>query len=434
MKANVTTNHQGRKSGVLLLCVLLISAGANAWAQEQVAPQRLQPKTLIRKPPASLDIEHIKTDLQTSGFSPASQLPLWSYTVTSSRDGNQYSGVMVGASPFTHGGQKNVNVRGYVIPLIIVTNSIATSLDFNTGQFTTVPGVTTFDSTQPSGCLTAPNNIPSRLLAESPIFNRADFMFGSTDVGRTQYVDAFQRGNFWVPLGVNNIRQDYHVLLNPVRFLNPIAINVPAPNGVAITDPLLFGPPPICPPMALIDIGWLDAYLQNTVLPQLTLRGVGPANLPMFLTSNVQMYSAPLNFNDCCIGGYHGANGSTPVQTYLVSDFDSSQFYLPPTNLAIDDTGAWSHEVAEWVNDPVGLNPTPAWGHTGQVPGCQSNLEVGDPLTGTAFPAVTMRNGFTYHLQELAFFSWFLGGESLGVNGWYSDNGTFQTDAGPVCQ
>jgi hypothetical protein len=57
------------------------------------------------------------------------------------------------------------------------------------------------------------------------------------------------------------------------------------------------------------------------------------------------------------------------------------------------------------MDDPLVNNATPAWGNIGQVTGCQSNLEVGDPLTGTAFTATL--NGFTYHPQELVFFSWF---------------------------
>ena len=87
-----------------------------------------------------------------------------------------------------------------------------------------------------------------------------------------------------------------------------------------------------------------------------------------------------------------------------------------------------SHEVGEWQNDPDTINPTPAWGHIGQVSGCQSNLEVGDPLSGTTFNDAL--GGFTYHPQELAFFSWFYHQKpSLGVNGWYSDQGTFKTFA-----
>jgi hypothetical protein len=89
--------------------------------------------------------------------------------------------------------------------------------------------------------------------------------------------------------------------------------------------------------------------------------------------------------------------------------------------------------MGELVNDPYGDNQVPPWGHAGQQPGCQENLEVGDPLTGTPMPPVTMPNGYTYDLQELVFFSWFFGGQSIGVNGWYSNNGTFLTDAGPDC-
>ena len=88
-----------------------------------------------------------------------------------------------------------------------------------------------------------------------------------------------------------------------------------------------------------------------------------------------------------------------------------------------------SHEVGEWLDDPFGNNPTPAWGNTGQVKGqCQANLEVGDPLTGTTFPVV--RKGVTYHPQELAFSSWFYGpSPSIAVNGTYSFNGTFTRPA-----
>jgi hypothetical protein len=50
---------------------------------------------------------------------------------------------------------------------------------------------------------------------------------------------------------------------------------------------------------------------------------------------------------------------------------------------------------------------------------------VGDPLSGKTFKDAL--GGFTYHPQELAFFSWFYHQTpSLGVNGWYSDQGTFK--------
>jgi hypothetical protein len=65
------------------------------------------------------------------------------------------------------------------------------------------------------------------------------------------------------------------------------------------------------------------------------------------------------------------------------------------------------------------------------VGGCQGNFEVGDPLSPGGIPptsnsfVVVGANGFTYHLQELAFFNWFYGGASTGSGGKYSNNGTF---------
>ena len=82
---------------------------------------------------------------------------------------------------------------------------------------------------------------------------------------------------------------------------------------------------------------------------------------------------------------------------------------------------------------PVREQPgSPAWGHIGQQPNCQDNLEVGDPLSGTVFTVQPPTPaGQVYHLQELAFLGWFYD-SNLGVNGWYSDRGTFTSGVGPL--
>jgi hypothetical protein len=58
---------------------------------------------------------------------------------------------------------------------------------------------------------------------------------------------------------------------------------------------------------------------------------------------------------------------------------------------------------------------------------------VGDPLTRTDLPVVVGSNGFAYHLQELAFFSWFFRTPALGAGGNFSNNGSLAGDAGAVC-
>src|SRR5207249_568972 len=109
--------------------------------------------------------------------------------------------------------------------------------------------------------------------------------------------------------------------------------------------------------------------------------------------------------------------------TYAVADFDKTGTFS-----GLTDVVTLSEEVAEWVVNPFGNNPTPAWGQSG---GCQSNLESGDPLAGVT-QLVTMSNSYTYRLQELAFDSWFYRDvPSIAVNGWYSTNHTFTSAAGP---
>lgn len=172
------------------------------------------------------------------------------------------------------------------------------------------------------------------------------------------------------------------------------------------------------------------------MIPALAAQGVNLSTLSIFLGRNLNLavFASPTNLSVCCIAGYHSTEAGAPTQTYVVANFETSGFYGP----GLSDTVILSHEVAEWMNDPFfPFNPTPPWGVV-QVPGfCQNSLEVGDPLEaggGFDYPPIVMPNGFNYHLQELAFFSWFYGAPSIGVNGWFSNNGTFVTDAGPPCQ
>lgn len=330
---------------------------------------------------------------------------------------------MVGRNPFGHEANKFARVPTLIVPVVITTNLVGTSVNSD-GTIVTTPGTTTLDPTVAnSACLAPPNDVPLKLFKQSPIIQRAQFAFGGTFVGNTQYVDAFQRANFWAYTGGTN----YHVALDPVSTTKTIYINVPAVNGLSLATSSL-GPPNFCAPLGIIDYYWFDSYLTSTIIPSLYAQGVNPGSFPIFLLANVVMATTVTNIDTCCILGYHGAEG-LPTQTYSPMDFDTTGVFGP----TIFDTSVSAHEVAEWMNDPYGDNPVPPWGHIGQQPGCQSNLEVGDPLTGTDIPNVTMPNGYTYHLQELVFYSWFFGAPSIAVNGWFSDNNTFTSDAGPPC-
>jgi hypothetical protein len=358
----------------------------------------------------------------TSPAASGSTLPVWNYQVISSRDGNLYDGVIVGQNP-NDKNNPSATVPGQLIPVLLKTHLVGTAVDTN-GILTTTAGDTTFDPTQADACLAAPNNLPVKLMRQSPVLADADFNFGGTDVGTTQYVDAFQRANFWRAID----KQNYHVRLKPI-ILAPLVIDVPVGSGLAVAPGVLANS---CAPFGIVDINFLDAFVSNA-FTQLAKEGVNPKTFPMFMLYNSAMsFGDPTNLGNCCAGGYHSINPANALtfQTYSPFDFDTTGIF----GTGSMDTGIASHEVAEWVNDPYVINPTPAWGNTGQVIGCQNNYEVGDPLTGSEAPRIVMQNGYTYHLQELAFFSWFYGAPSLGLHGWYSNNGTFLTDAGPVCQ
>jgi hypothetical protein len=345
-------------------------------------------------------------------------IPLFTYATVSSRDGKSYFGTIVGQNPFAPGKKKS-SIATQIVPIIITTENIVTAVDFTTGEFTTVPGTTTFDPTvADTNCLTTPNDVPLALAQQSPVFQPTDFIFGDTFVGNTQYVDAFQRANFWQLVGNTN----YHTMLSPITTLP--AIHVDAPSGLA-ADLASIGLPG-CGTFAGLDIDSFDELLVGTVIPSLAALGVDTTTFPIFLLHNVGFQVPPFNLYKGVVLGYHGTNG---LQTYSVVDYDSTGLFGP----GLTDVSILSHEVGEWMDDPFGTNYTPAWGHVGQQPRCQNNLEVGDPLTATIIP-VTMPNGVTYHPQELTFFSWFFGAPSIAVNDWFSNNNTFTSDAGPICQ
>jgi len=277
--------------------------------------------------------------------------------------GTTYDFTMVGSDPSSTNTTTTVPV--YIIPIKIV-----------------VAGKT-FD----------PKGVESNVTA-SPIFNAGiDFTQGGTDLGNTQYIDAFQRGNFWSHVKTNT---SYHVMLSPVTVLAEQTLNVPKQDG-SVGNPFGFGQ------VGIVNINYFDAHLQSIISGMSTIT---PGSFPIALTYNVYL-SNTKNIFGCCIGGYHSAFGSASApQTYAHST------YIPKSGVFAEDVAALSHEVGEWIDDPFVNNSAPNTG------GCGGILEVGDPLVEHDYGYVL--GGFTYHLQDLVFLDYFSGDNSLQVNGWYS--------------
>ena len=360
--------------------------------------RRLEP---LRRP----NVSAAQMDLINAQTANGSTIPLWNYSIVAGQDGKRYQGSIVGRSPYYHG-FRSTTVRAYLVPVIL-----------------TFPDGSVFNPSSYDSCV---GNSVVDLVQNSPIFQSTDFTFTDSngnnpvDVGTTQYADATQRANFWKYVApTTSMVLPYHTLLG-LNTLPAVDVIVPAGYGYANPGPCGYG---------VMDYNWWDNYVTSMLIPSLSGQGIGSANLPIFIFDSVVMYLDG-SVVECCALGDHGSylnaqNGL--LQTYIVANFDTTGTWGP-------DITALSHEVGEWMNDPDNINPTPLWGNIGQVQGCADNYEVGDALSGAVYP-VPMPNGFTYHPQELVYFSWFYDQvPSIGAGGWYSDQGTFTTDSGPVCQ
>jgi len=322
----------------------------------------------------------------------AVRLSLPSFTNSVSVAGKRYTFTQLGADP------SRSRAPNTVLPVVII--KVAALFDdgsfFAPDQFL-------------DPC--APRLLPAAtLVAQSPIFQPADYGDGAR-----QYVEEFRRLEFWSLTGARGGR-------------NPNYSVTVAPNWLQVGALVKFHGfptmPAPCGRIGLVDIKVWDSLLRQTAIPAFRQYGAGPGSLVLFLLSNVVFYDG--DQKKCCTLGYHSWFNLGGIQTYGVAEIDSSQDFKN-----VFDVGVLAHELGEWYDDPLVNNVTPRWGHVGQVSGCQSNLEVGDPLSGH-FLEVAMPNGVTYHPQELAFFSWFFGQKpSLGFDGWYSMGGTFRTPASP---
>ena len=320
-------------------------------------------------------------------------IPTFSTTVHDGASTFRYR--MVGKNPFVAQTQPRTTAATTLIPIVV---------KFPNGD-TWDPRV--IDSCDSQSALTRTLN--------SPIFVSHAWKFGGTAVGTGQYLDAFQRGEFYRQTKPTGINPGYHVTLAATTHA-PFVLNVP--TSVAAESTTVCG----THKLGAVDINYLDSQIQRYITG--TLGSAATATFPLFLLDNVVEYiDTP---DSCCVLGYHNAiPNAGQMQTYGVSMYDNSGDFRGSA-----DATVLSHEVGEWMNDPFVDNPTKPWGNVGQVSGCQGNLEVGDPLTGKSITDAI--NQKTYHLQELAFFSWFYhSSPSLGVNGWFSSNGSFTTSARP---
>lgn len=327
-------------------------------------------QTVVTNPQPRYIVMPAQAASGTTTFSASVSLPTWNGTYTYS--GKTYSYNMVGAAPST-GASTTIPV--VIIPVkIVITSSTGTK--------------TTFD---PTHVLTNGKTVVANTVA-SPIFDATTtYTLSGTNVGKTQYIDAYQRANFW---GTVQSHTGYHLLLGTPTVLAEQTLSPAATYG---TTGSVFGFT-----AGLVDVNWFDTQA-HTIMTSLK---VTANEIPIFLTYNVYLTQN----GSCCIGGYHSAVGA---QSYAHST------YVDKTGAFGQDVSALSHEVGEWATDPLVVNTA------GNSTPC-GVLEVGDPLESLAnygaYPYAV--NGFSYNLQDLVFLPYFDAPATTSVHSWFTFHGT----------
>jgi hypothetical protein len=340
-----------------------------------------------------------------------STIPLTTGTFVGTKDNSAHTVTFVGASPLA--ATKTATYINFLIVPVIVDI-----------------GSTTFDPTSADTCIT--NSLsPLAAFQQSPLLQQVAFDGGSgaghaslingVNIGRVPYPDAFRRAEFWGKVAGSN----YHTILK---------VSATTPWTIKASDVQNMGGgkvwPTGCAVLGVLPTSGFQSYISGTVIP--SIPEITPTTFVFFLLKDVvTTSSSTLDCSSFCEIGYHSVQGS-PQQFYAVGEYDTTKSYW--SSPGIEDISIITHEIGEWMDDPLVTNWTPTFGNIGQISGCQSVWEPGDPLTGVDFPAITMANGVTYHAQELAFWSWFYdaqGTHSVGAGGKFSMNGTFQGPSQP---
>jgi hypothetical protein len=245
------------------------------------------------------------------------------------------------------------------------------------------------------------NKSVMQMFARSPLIDDgAKFKSGKIKLGSGQYIDEFQRANFWGSVSTNT---GYHTILDltKVKKLPALTINVAQADGATKSNPFGSGV------VGTEDINVFDTALNNYLAAHTA--DITPDVFPLFISYNIY-----LTEGGCCIGGYHSANGA---QSYGYSTYSDS------VGAFSEDIDALSHEIGEWLDDPFTANHV----------FCQDNsiMEVGDPLEvldnyGTFEVKL---NKFTWHPQSLVMMPYFGAPTSTSANGWVA----LHNDISNVC-
>jgi hypothetical protein len=275
-----------------------------------------------------------------------------------------------------------------------------------------------------NGCVLEDSGMAADLEA-SPLFTPTDL-----PAGVTQYLDDYQRSNFWST--VSTTSPGYHLILDPSD-IPAVTLHVPASQGITAFDPATNRT------QGIVGGDWFFRQL----LGLLNSLHVSPTTLAVFVPYNT--FVTDQNPNDCLsppycayYSGYHYAalSNKNPhaINTYAMASYEDAGTSSPYDF----GTQVLSHEILEWAADPFDQyriqdpanfrsNPALAWSSPYYAGGfCTTALEVADTLEG--FGSLVAASAPKYLLADGAFLSWFARqSPSTAIGGLYDLGGVFST-------
>jgi hypothetical protein len=246
---------------VVLACCLVVPALTQEQDDAVAGPFKAKGRYVVMPPKLEPDFV-LKPE--------SASLQSWNGSFTSG--GTNYTYNMVGTAPSTG---TSTTVTSYIVPIKIVISSRRTK--------------TTYD---PAHVLSNGKTVIANTVA-SPIFDATTtYTQGGVDVGTTQYIDAFQRANFW---GTAQSQPNYHLLLGGPTVLAEQTLS-PSSSYGRNGSPFGFT-------AGLVDINWFDSQLPGIISK---FSQIQPNTLVIFLTYDVYLTQS----GSCCVGGYHSSEGS----------------------------------------------------------------------------------------------------------------------------
>jgi hypothetical protein len=274
-------------------------------------------------------------------------------------------------------------------------------------------------------------------LASSSLFTPFPFYSGTT-----QFLDAYRRADFWQE--VTTTSPDYHTLLGGPTIAPVQRLTVPASKGLTFfntTANRRYG---------IADGAWFSHQLNQTI----SSLHIDPRSLVVLLAYNTDI--AYQGTPDSCFttgcslyAGVHAAVTSgnpnlsaippRSVNTYAYANFEDFGDEVPPgLNTHLINI---SHELMEWLDDPIGIfvDPSqpfgpalvgsivPAWSSPFFPLGCSSVYEVADPVErGPLIGVPNPSSGQVDLFVDAVYHSWFARTASTSLFGSYDIAGVFQ--------